>query len=441
VTAVEELGAVGPLAASGEGPPATGGALGGSAATELLRFGRLAFGPEEPQPAASATARSSPAAVTLAAQFRLRDPDIRRLWAKSERQPLVIRRNRKSSRGRHVGLDHPGARYRVKAGLAPGHGRPASMPPCLLMEDRAAELRARRAARIKALRRRRHAVTLAALVAVLGLAVMLAIVVSRRSVGRTAVRAAPPSAAVALRPAVARGWRWEAQLRAVERLAAYGLPLFCGGRSKRMVALTFDDGPGPYTRLAIAKLRKHHLRATFFLVGKQIRAFPGLARLEKPVGAVGDHTLAHPFLPALPRAKMVQQIAGAKALIEHVAAQPVVLFRPPYEGRTPAIEHEVRALGMLEVLWNVDSGDSLGANYGGIERDVLAGLHPGSIILMHENRGQTIRALLTIFAALARDHLRAVTVPELVTEDPPSLAQLRAGGHGCGVRLQAGNGA
>jgi peptidoglycan/xylan/chitin deacetylase (PgdA/CDA1 family) len=314
------------------------------------------------------------------------------------------------------------------------------MPPCRSVEDRAEQLRARRAARARVLRRHRT-LALAVFIAVLGLAVMLAIVVSRGSVGRTAVRAAPPSAAVALGPAVARGSRSKAQLAAVGRLAAYGLPLFCGGRSKRMVALTFDDGPGPYTRLAIAKLRRHHLRATFFLVGKQIRAFPGLARLEKPVGAVGDHTMTHPFLPALPRAEMVRQITGAKALIEHVAAQPVDLFRPPYEGRTPAIDHEVRTLGMLEVLWNVDSRDSLGANYGGIERQVLAGLHPGSIILMHENRGQTIRALLTIFAALARDHLRAVTVPELLAEDPPSTAQLRAGGRGCGAWLQAGNGA
>jgi peptidoglycan/xylan/chitin deacetylase (PgdA/CDA1 family) len=314
------------------------------------------------------------------------------------------------------------------------------MRPCLLVEDSAAQLRARRARRARELRRRR-AVTLAAFVAALGLAALLAIVVSRRSAGHTAVRATPPSVSAALRPTVAPDSRLTAQLAAVERLAAYGLPLFCGGRSKRMVALTFDDGPGPYTRLAIAKLRKHHLRATFFLVGKQIRAFPGLARLEKPVGVVGDHTLTHPFLPALARAEMVQEIAGAKALIEHVAAQPVVLFRPPYEGLTPAIEREVRALGMLLVLWNVDSGDSLGANYAGIERNVLAGLHPGSIILMHENHGQTIRALLTIFAALARDHLRAVTVPELVAEDPPSPAQLRAGGRGCGVWLQAGNGA
>jgi peptidoglycan/xylan/chitin deacetylase (PgdA/CDA1 family) len=275
----------------------------------------------------------------------------------------------------------------------------------------------------------------------LGLAALVVSVVLHRSAGRTAVRATPPSVAAPLRPAVARDSRMKAQLAAVERLVAYGMPLFCGGRSKRMVALTFDDGPGSYTRLAIAKLHKHHLRATFFLVGKQIRAFPGLAPLENRVGVVGDHTMTHPFLPALPRTEMVQEIAGAKALIEHVTARPVVLFRPPYEGRTPAIEREVRALGMLEVLWNVDSGDSLGARYAGIERNVLAGLHPGSIILMHENRGQTIRALLTIFAALARDHLHAVTIPELVEEDPPSLAQLRAGGRGCGVWLQAGNGA
>ena len=301
-------------------------------------------------------------------------------------------------------------------------------------------MRARRAARARALRRRRT-LALAVLVVALGLAALLGIVVSRRSAGRTAVRATPPSMTVALGPAVAQNSRMEAQLAAVERLAAYGLPLFCGGRSERMVALTFDDGPGPYTRLAVAKLRKHHLRATFFLVGKQIRAFPGLAGLEKRVGVAGDHTMTHPFLPALPHTEMVQEIAGAKALIEHVTAQPVVLFRPPYEGLTPAIEREVRALGMLVVLWNVDSGDSLGANYAGIERNVLAGLHPGSIILMHENRGQTIRALLTVFAALARDHLRAVTVPELLAEDPPSLAQLRAGGRGCGVWLQAGNGA
>jgi peptidoglycan/xylan/chitin deacetylase (PgdA/CDA1 family) len=242
-------------------------------------------------------------------------------------------------------------------------------------------------------------------------------------------------------PAV-RSWGLETaeQVAAVRRLAGYGLPLFCAGGSKRMVALTFDDGPGVYTHLAIKKLRGYHMEATFFLVGKEIHAWPGWAQREKRYAVFGDHTMTHPFLPALPKPPMLQQIVGAKALIERTVGEPVVLFRPPYGGRTPAIQHEVTSLGMLMVLWNVDSADSLGANYARIEQNVIAGLRPGSIILMHENRGQTIRALPTIFAALSRRHLQAVTVPQLVAEDPPSLAQLRAGGAGCGVRRQVGNG-
>jgi peptidoglycan/xylan/chitin deacetylase (PgdA/CDA1 family) len=88
----------------------------------------------------------------------------------------------------------------------------------------------------------------------------------------------------------------------------------------------------------------------------------------------------------------------------------------------------------------VDSRDSIGGNYAAIERNVIAGLRPGSIILMHENHGQTIRAMPTIFATLARRHLQAVTVPQLVAEDPPSLAALRAGIGGCAVSRRGGNG-
>ena len=207
-----------------------------------------------------------------------------------------------------------------------------------------------------------------------------------------------------------------------------------------MVALTFDDGPGVYTRLAIRKLRGAHLRATFFLVGKEIAAFPRLASLEKPVAAFGDHTMTHPFLPVLPIALIAEQIVAARNLIERTVREPVVLFRPPYEGHDRAIDAEVRRLGMVEVLWDVDSADSLGANYAGIERNVIAGLVPGSIILMHENRGQTIRALPAIFAALRRRHLHAVTVPQLLLGDPPSARQLRAGYEGCPVEDARGRG-
>jgi peptidoglycan/xylan/chitin deacetylase (PgdA/CDA1 family) len=311
------------------------------------------------------------------------------------------------------------------------------------------ELRGRRAARARALRRRRRYGGLAALVIGAAAAALVATQSSGAArhpsprvtpVSRVSIesRGAVP-ASVSSQPAQ-WGLVTAAQVTAVRRLAAFGRPLFCGGTSKPMVALTFDDGPGVYTHFAIKKLRQYHLHATFFLVGKELHAWPGWAEQEKPYAAFGDHTMTHPFLPALPRSAMVHEIVGAQALIERTVDEPVVLFRPPYEGRTAAIDREVSSLGMLQVLWTVDSQDSLGVDYAGIEHNVIAGLHPGSIILMHENRGQTIRALPTIFAALARRHLDAVTVPQLIAEDPPSLAQLRAGGVGCGVSRQVGNG-
>ncbi len=114
------------------------------------------------------------------------------------------------------------------------------------------------------------------------------------------------------------------------------------------------------------------------------------------------------------------------------------LFRPPYGGHDATVDSIVRSHGLLEILWTVDSADSLGADYAQIERNVIAGLHPGAIILMHENHGQTIRAMLAIFAALQRRHLHAVSVPQLLTDDPPSAAQLRGAGGGCGLNPSSG---
>ena len=228
----------------------------------------------------------------------------------------------------------------------------------------------------------------------------------------------------------------------VLRLVALGKPIYCAGPHGSEVALTFDDGPGPYTRLVIRKLRKHRTGATFFVVGRNIALDPGATRAERALGAVGDHTFTHPLLTSLAPAAAEGEIARTRALLARSSDGPVFLFRPPYGGRNATIDSIARANGLLQILWNVDSADSLGADYAQIERNVIAGLKGGSIILMHENHGQTVRALLGIFAALQRRHLRAVSVPQLLTDQPPSYAQLRAGRSGCpaGARTGLGSG-
>ncbi|HEX4837592.1 MAG TPA: polysaccharide deacetylase family protein [Solirubrobacteraceae bacterium] len=261
--------------------------------------------------------------------------------------------------------------------------------------------------------------------------------------GRSAERSA--SAAASARADAAKSPSREAGREAIESprvssLVALGRPIYCAGAKGNEVALTFDDGPGTYTKLAIAKLRKHRVKATFFAVGRNIELLPQAIREERELGSVGDHTYTHPLLTALPAAQAESEIVRTQTALERASGRPVFLFRPPYGGRDATIDAIARRHGLLEIMWTVDSRDSLGADYAQIERNVIDSLRPGAIVLMHENHGQTIRALPSIFAALRRKRLRAVSVPRLLSDDPPSPARVRAGSRGCGVGASAGRG-
>ncbi len=224
----------------------------------------------------------------------------------------------------------------------------------------------------------------------------------------------------------------EREQAALERLARIGLPLYCGGDRGRYVALTFDDGPGGYTSLALRVLRQARARATFFLVGRNLALWPGLPQQELKLAALGDHTWNHLDLTQLPEERMVTEMRSAQEAIARVARQPVRLFRPPYGAHSAAVDVEAKRLGMVQVIWSIASGDSEGLDWQGIAHRVLSELHTGAIVGMHENRGQTIRALkFVILPALHRLHYTLVTVPELLVLDPPTMAQLRAGSSGC----------
>jgi peptidoglycan/xylan/chitin deacetylase (PgdA/CDA1 family) len=219
----------------------------------------------------------------------------------------------------------------------------------------------------------------------------------------------------------------------IRHLIAVDKPIFCGGHHGNAVALTFDDGPGVYTNIALRKLREARMRATFFLVGRNLGLVPGAPRAERALGAVGDHTFTHPYLPGLAPSEAEHEVVSTQAAAARAAGGPVFLFRPPYGAMNEALERMIRAHGLLQIRWDVDSRDSEEGDYAEIARRAIAGLRPGSIVLMHENHGQTIRALPYIFAAIRKRHLRTVSIPRLLTEDPPSEAMLREGWSGCGI--------
>jgi peptidoglycan/xylan/chitin deacetylase (PgdA/CDA1 family) len=217
----------------------------------------------------------------------------------------------------------------------------------------------------------------------------------------------------------------------LEALVAAGKPVYCGGGRQRLVALTFDDGPGPYTNFALDQLGQAGVRVTWFLVGRNLQPFSSLPPKELAQGELADHSWTHPPLTTLPADAATSEIQRTRDAVSTAAGKPIRMFRPPYGLRNPSIDDTVRRLGMVNVIWNVDSLDSAGADKHRIAATVIANLRPGAIVLMHENRGQTIQALHKILPALRRKKLEAVTLSELFRRDPPTQAQLDRGPDGC----------
>lgn len=218
----------------------------------------------------------------------------------------------------------------------------------------------------------------------------------------------------------------EEQAAAVARVRKAGLPLYrTPGKGGGIVALTFDDGPGPYTQKTVATLTQYGMRATFFLCGKSVVRYPDDPAIEATVAAMGDHSWNHPVLPALPVAEMKSEISRTQAIVAKTSGATVQVFRSPYGARNAAVDAAAESGGMIQVLWSIDSGDSAGVGWEDMLRNLKATLKPGDIVLFHENRGQTQKVINRLLPWMKKHGLRSVSVPELLAMDPPSEAFLR----------------
>lgn len=217
--------------------------------------------------------------------------------------------------------------------------------------------------------------------------------------------------------------RARAETRAVSRVMGYTPFVTSGGGHRREVALTFDDGPGPYTPRVLRVLRHFHVHATFFEVGFMERWFHSSTAQAVQAGhAVGDHTETHPQLARLPRSAQRDQIESQQQWLSRFRLPRTQLFRPPFGSFNTNTFSLLRNNRMLMVLWSVDSEDYRRPGTKAVVHNVLSAVKPGAIVLMHDAGGartQTVAALPTIIRRLRKRHYKLVTVPQLMLDDPP----------------------
>ncbi|MDX6629819.1 MAG: peptidoglycan-N-acetylglucosamine deacetylase [Gaiellales bacterium] len=199
-----------------------------------------------------------------------------------------------------------------------------------------------------------------------------------------------------------------------------------GDPAERMVALTFDDGPSGRTPAILRVLANHHMHATFFVVGRSTRGMePVLRHIAATGNELADHTYSHADLLALGATGRRRQLEWTRGLVARATGIQPRFFRPPYGATGPAVNRLGRSLGLIPVLWSVDSRDWQLPGTRAIVRRVLAHVRPGSIVLMHDGGGdrrETLRALPAILRALERRHLKVVTLSRLFASAPPASA-------------------
>ncbi|MFD0522682.1 bifunctional polysaccharide deacetylase/glycosyltransferase family 2 protein [Paractinoplanes durhamensis] len=192
----------------------------------------------------------------------------------------------------------------------------------------------------------------------------------------------------------------------------------------KTLALTFDDGPDPaWTPKILDVLARHHVPATFFVVGSEVARHPELARRIKAEGhEIGAHTFTHPDLASLPAWRRDLENSQTQLAIAYTTGRSTSLLRPPYSSFADALTDgdyaTVRAVGeqgYLTVLDDVDSEDWKRPGVDAIVRNATPPNADGAIVLFHDaggDRSQTVTALDRLIPRLQRDGFRFTTVTQ-----------------------------
>jgi peptidoglycan/xylan/chitin deacetylase (PgdA/CDA1 family) len=213
---------------------------------------------------------------------------------------------------------------------------------------------------------------------------------------------------------------WVRRFRGDDLYDPATLRLFHGNRSLREVALTFDDGPHTPTGDQILDiLKQEKVRATFFLVGKNMKLHPEQVKRTLAEGhEVANHTQSHYRLPPLNAAQIRREIQNAEINFKRITGRSMNLMRPPgiqYNDRVLGI---TKSMGYHLITASVSAKDFEDVTPDYIVQRILRRAENGSIILLHDVRPSTVVALPRILSALKRQGYRFVTVSEMLARLP-----------------------
>ena len=197
------------------------------------------------------------------------------------------------------------------------------------------------------------------------------------------------------------------------------------------IAMTFDDGPHPKnTPRLLDMLRKRNIKATFYVIGRNVRMYPNIVRRIVAEGhEIGSHTYTHRKLTSLSDAAVRSELSKTRDAIVAACGVKPRTMRPPYG----ALRRNQRAwinkeFGYPTILWDVDPEDWKRPGVSVVTSRILKGAKNGSIILSHDLHKPTVDAMPATLDGLLRKGFKFVTVSQLISLEgtPPSVTTQHA---------------
>lgn len=197
------------------------------------------------------------------------------------------------------------------------------------------------------------------------------------------------------------------------------LPVYSVDRSDKRIALTIDAAwDADKTPFILETLAKYNVKATFFLCGVWVKAYPDQVKAIFDAGhTIGNHTLSHPHMTKISQDAVEKEISSLDDLIEKITGQRTVLFRAPFGEYNDDVILTIRSTGHEPIQWDIDTIDwkpERSANT--ILDTVFKKLDDGSIILCHNNGYKIEEYLPTLIETAQANGFTFVTVDELLLD-------------------------
>ena len=190
---------------------------------------------------------------------------------------------------------------------------------------------------------------------------------------------------------------------------------------KKMIALTFDDGPGAGTQRILSALDAVDGRATFCMVGNRVGQYAQTARRVAEQGSeIATHTWDHPNLAKLSAAQVQRELERSMDAIERVTGVRPTVLRPPYGSVNATVRAACRELGLVIANWNIDPEDWRVRDARQVYRHIMDNARDGAIVVCHDLYPETAAAMESAVQELTERGYQLVTVSELL--------EARAGG-------------